>query len=213
MGGDGWAYDIGYGGLDHVIAQGRNLNILVLDTEVYSNTGGQSSKATPRSAIAKFASGGKETARKDLGLIAMTYGNVYVAQIALEANPTHAIKAIREAEAYNGTSLIIAYSNCISHGYSMNHSIEQQKLAVASGFWPLYRYLPEKRAHGQNPFQLDSQEPSIPVEKYAYNEPRFKVLQTTNPERAKLLLEELQTDVNNKWKLYSRLAEKEVDLG
>ena len=181
-----------------------------MDTEVYSNTGGQASKATPRSAIAKFASGGKETARKDLGLIAMTYNNVYGAQIALEANSTHAIKAIREAEAYPGTSLIIAYSNCIAHGYSMNHSIEQQKLAVASGFWPLYRYNPERIAQGLNPFQLDSQAPSIPVEKYTYNEPRFKVLQTNNPEHAKLLLEELQADVSNKWKSYEELAKREI---
>ncbi len=208
VGGDGWAYDIGYGGLDHVISTGKNVNILVLDTEVYSNTGGQSSKATPRAAVAKFAASGKGTGRKDLGLIAQSYGNVYVAQTAL-ANPMHVLKAIREAESYEGTSLIIAYSHCIAHGYNLKFAIDQQKLAIASGFWPLYRYNPLRRAEGKNPFQLDSLAPSIPVEKYAYNEPRFKMLAATNEEHAKTLMQKLQEDVNNKWKQYSELAKKE----
>lgn len=208
IGGDGWAYDIGYGGLDHVISTGRNVNILVLDTEVYSNTGGQSSKATPRAAVAKFAASGKTTGRKDLGLIAQTYGNVYVAQISL-ANPMHALKAIREAESYEGPSLIIAYSHCIAHGYSLKLGIEQQKLAIASGFWPLYRYNPLRRAEGQNPLQLDSTAPSIPVEKYAYNEPRFKMLASGNEEQAKLLMQKLQEDVDNRWKQYSDIAKKD----
>lgn len=206
IGGDGWAYDIGYGGLDHVVASARNVNILVLDTEVYSNTGGQASKATPRSAVAKFAYAGKSTARKDLGLIAMSYGNVYVTQIAMGANPAHALRAIQEAESYNGVSLIIAYAHCITHGINTIHGVEQQKLAVLSGFWPLYRYNPLLIQEGKNPLQLDSQAPSIPVTQFAYNEARFKSLLTSYPERAALLMKELQEDVDRKWKLYEKLA-------
>lgn len=207
MGGDGWAYDIGYGGLDHVLACGKKVNILVLDTEVYSNTGGQASKSTPRAAIAKFATGGKETARKDLGMIAMMYGNVYVAQIALGANPAHALKAIREAENYAGASLIIAYSHCVAHGFEMRKGIEQQKLAVTSGFWPLYRYNPERKAQNLNPLQLDSQAPtSVTVEQYAYNEPRFKALLTNNPQHAAELIKLLQEDVNARWQMLDKVA-------
>lgn len=209
IGGDGWAYDIGYGGLDHVLACGKKVNILVLDTEVYSNTGGQASKSTPRAAIAKFATGGKEIARKDLGMIAMMYGSVYVAQIALGANQTQALKAIREAENYAGTSLIIAYSHCVAHGYEMSKGVEQQKLAVTSGFWPLYRYNPERRAAGQNPLQLDSQAPtdSAAVEKYAYNEPRFKTLLKNNPAHAAELIKLLEGDVATRWQMLAKLAE------
>jgi pyruvate-ferredoxin/flavodoxin oxidoreductase len=206
LGGDGWAYDIDYGGLDHVLACGKKVNILVLDTEVYSNTGGQSSKATPRGAIAKFAVGGKETARKDLGMIAMTYGNVYVAQISLGANPNQALKAIREAESYEGTSIIIAYSHCVAHGYEMKKGVEQQKLAVTSGFWPLYRYNPKLKAQGQNPLQIDSQEGNLPIEQYAYNEPRFKALLTSNPQHAAELLKQLQEDVKTRWQMLKKLA-------
>lgn len=210
IGGDGWAYDIGYGGLDHVLACGKKVNILVVDTEVYSNTGGQSSKSTPRAAIAKFAVGGKDVARKDLGLMAITYGNVYVAQIAIGANPTQALKAIREAESYPGTSLIIAYSTCVAHGYEMKKGVGQQKLAVNSGFWPLYRYNPLLKAQGINPFQLDSAAPSVPVEQYAYNEPRFKALQTSNPQHAAELMQQLQNDVNNRWQTIVKMAQKET---
>lgn len=206
LGGDGWAYDIGYGGLDHVVASARNVNILVLDTEVYSNTGGQASKATPRAAVAKFAAGGKATARKDLGLIAMSYENVYVAQIALGANPAHALRAISEAESYNGVSLIIAYSHCITHGINTINGVEQQKLAVLSGFWPLYRYNPLLAKEGKNPFQLDSKAPTIPVTQFAYNEPRFKSLLKSHPEHAELLMKELQGDIDRKWKLYEKMA-------
>lgn len=208
IGGDGWAYDIGYGGLDHVLASGKKIRILVLDTEVYSNTGGQSSKATPRAAVAKFAASGKSTARKDLGMIAASYGSIYVAQIAMGANPNQALKAIMEAEAYDGPSLVIAYSHCVAHGYDLKLGIDQQKLAVKSGFWPLYRYNPDRAAQGLNPFQLDSQAPSIPVQDYAYNEPRFKSLVANNAERAALLIKELQDDVNKRFALYKRLAEQ-----
>lgn len=211
MGGDGWAYDIGFGGLDHVLANGKNVNIMVLDTEVYSNTGGQASKSTPRGAIAKFAVGGKELARKDLGLMATTYGNVYVAQIAIGANPNQALKAIREAEAYPGTSLIIAYSHCVAHGYEIKKGIEQQKLAVNSGFWPLYRYNPMLIAQGQNPFQLDSAKPTVPVDQYAYNEARFKALKTSNPAQADLLMQALQRDVEARWQSIAKMAEKKAE--
>jgi len=213
IGGDGWAYDIGYGGLDHVMACGKKVNILVVDTEVYSNTGGQSSKATPRAAIAKFAANGKETARKDLGMIAMVYGNVYVAQIALGANPTQALKAIREAEQYSGTSLIIAYSHCVAHGYDLRQGVKQQQLAVASGFWPLYRYNPQLKesSNGKvNPLQLDSPAPNVPVEKYAYNEPRFKALFTSNPQHAAELLQQLQKDIAERWQMLTKMASSTV---
>ena len=161
FGGDGWAYDIGYGGLDHVLASGRNVNVLVLDTEVYSNTGGQMSKATPRGAVAKFAAGGKPRPKKDLGMMAMSYGNVYVAQVAMGSSDMQTLKAFLEADAYDGPSLIIAYSHCIAHGYDLVHGMDQQKAAVQSGYWPLYRYNPDLVKLGKNPFQLDSRAPSL----------------------------------------------------
>ncbi|HHJ06230.1 MAG TPA: pyruvate:ferredoxin (flavodoxin) oxidoreductase, partial [Anaerolineae bacterium] len=188
IGGDGWAYDIGYGGLDHVLASGRNVNVLVLDTEVYSNTGGQSSKATPLGAVAKFAASGKPNDKKDLGMMAMSYGTVYVAQIAMGASDSQTMKAILEAEAYDGPSLIIAYSHCIAHGYDMAQGMNQQKLATQSGYWPLYRFNPEWRAQGKKPLKLDSKAPKIPLEDYMYNENRFRMLTKSNPERAKKLL-------------------------
>jgi pyruvate-ferredoxin/flavodoxin oxidoreductase len=206
MGGDGWAYDIGYGGLDHVLASGSNVNILVLDTEVYSNTGGQMSKATPRGAVAKFAFSGKPVKRKDLGRLAMSYGNVYVAQIAMGSNDAQTVKAIIEAEAYDGPSIIIAYSHCIAHGINMQHGLDQQKLAVDSGYWPLFRYNPDLIAEGKNPFSLDSKAPKIPIRNYAYNETRYKMLTKTHPEHAKRLIELAQEDVNEKWDFYSGLA-------
>ncbi len=177
VGGDGWAYDIGFGGLDHVLASGKNVNILVLDTEVYSNTGGQMSKSTPRAAVAKFAAGGKATAKKDLALMAMDYGNVYVARIAMGAGDTQTLKAFLEAEAYEGTSLIIAYAHCIAHGIDISLGLTQQKLAVQSGHWPLFRFNPKLGAEGKNPLQLDSNPPSIPLENYLYNETRYTALQ------------------------------------
>lgn len=206
MGGDGWAYDIGFGGLDHVLASGRNVNILVLDTEVYSNTGGQMSKSTPRGAVAKFAAGGKPAGKKDLGLIAMSYGNVYVAQVAMGANDLHTVKAFLEAEAYNGPSLIIAYSHCINHGINITHGLNQQKLAVESGYWPLYRYNPELVKAGKNPFQLDSKPPKVKFEDFAYNEIRFKMLTKMAPEKAKRFLREAQEDIMKRWKFYENLA-------
>jgi len=210
VGGDGWAYDIGYGGLDHVIASGRKVNILVLDTEVYSNTGGQMSKATPRGAVAKFAAGGKPTAKKDLALLATTYGNVYVARVAMGANDTHTIKAFQEAEAWPGPALILAYSHCIAHGYDMMYGAEQQKNAVQSGYWPLFRYNPALAAEGKNPFQLDSRPPSLPLEKYIYNETRYTMLVHSNPEAAKRLLREAQQDVHDRWRSYEYLAAQEM---
>ncbi len=206
VGGDGWAYDIGFGGLDHVFASGRNVNILVLDTEVYSNTGGQMSKSTPRGAVAKFAAAGKQTAKKDLAMMAMTYGTVYVAHVALGANDTHTLKAFLEAEAYPGPSLIIAYSHCIAHGYDLVHGLEQQKAAVQSAYWPLFRYNPALAGAGRNPFQLDSRPASLPLEKYVYNEGRFSMLVQSNPEAAALLLTEAQQDVATRWKLYEHWA-------
>ena len=206
LGGDGWAYDIGYGGLDHVIAQRRNVNILVLDSETYSNTGGQMSKATPLGAIAKFAAGGKRTFKKDLAMMAMSYRDVYVARVAMGANDAQVIKAFQEAEAFNGPSLIIAYSSCISHGYNLIHGLEQQKLAVQSGYWPLIRFNPDLDKEGKNPLQLDSKAPSIPLEEYIYNENRYKMLTRTMPEEAKKLLKEAQEGVLKRWKLYEHLA-------
>ncbi|MBN2689099.1 MAG: pyruvate:ferredoxin (flavodoxin) oxidoreductase [Gammaproteobacteria bacterium] len=206
MGGDGWAYDIGYGGLDHVLATGRNINVLVMDTEVYSNTGGQASKATPLAAIAKFAAGGKRTPEKDLGLMAMAYGYVYVAQISLGANPVQALKAIKEAEAFDGPSLIIAYSHCIAHGIDMRHGLDQQQLAVQSGMWPIYRYNPALRGEGKNPLILDSKEPTIPVKDYIYNEVRFKSLLKAHPEVTDELLHELEAEVTRRLDLYKKLA-------
>ncbi|MEN8098333.1 MAG: pyruvate:ferredoxin (flavodoxin) oxidoreductase, partial [Chloroflexota bacterium] len=212
VGGDGWAYDIGYGGLDHVIASGRNVNILVMDTEVYSNTGGQMSKATPRGAVAKFAAGGKPLAKKDLGMMAMTYGNVYVAQIAMGANDNQTVRAFIEAESYDGPSLIIAYSHCIAHGIDMGTAAGQQVAAVKSGHWPLYRYDPRRTEVGQNPLKLDSKAPSIPLEQYAYNENRYRMLQQSKPEAAAQLLELAQGDVLRRWKMYEQLAAMDYSL-
>jgi len=208
VGGDGWAYDIGYGGLDHVLASGRNVNILVMDTEVYSNTGGQASKATPRAAVAKFASGGKPGPKKDLGLMAMTYGNVYVASVAMGARNEQTIKAFLEAEAYNGPSLIIAYSHCIAHGINMTTAMNHQKEVVESGRWLMYRYHPDLAKEGKNPLQLDSREPKLTVAQTLYSENRFKMLATSKPEEAKRLLKEAQADVDTRWQMYQYLAAK-----
>ena len=206
MGGDGWAYDIGYGGLDHVLASGSDVNVLVLDTEVYSNTGGQCSKATPRAAVAKFAAAGKPIKKKDRRMMEMAYGNVYVAKIAMGANDTHTLRAILEAEAYNGPSIIIAYSQCIAHGINMAYGMRQQKAAVDSGYWPLYRYNPEWSKEGKNPLKLDSKGIKIPLTDFAYAETRYKMLTKTHPELAKKLIKEAQNDVNQTWKEYERLA-------
>jgi len=213
VGGDGWAYDIGYGGLDHVLASGQNVNILVLDTEVYSNTGGQASKATPLGAVAKFAAGGKPTAKKDLGLTAMRYGNVYVAQIAMGANDTQTVRAFVEAEAHQGPSLIIAYGQCIAHGIDMTKGMTQQKLAVDSGHWPLFRYDPSLSEENKNPFQLDSHDPKIPLEDYIYTEGRYRMLKQSDPEVAKFLLRQAQKAVHQRWQNYKQMAAmKPVDL-
>ncbi len=205
VGGDGWAYDIGFGGLDHVLASGRNVNCLVMDTEVYSNTGGQASKATPRGAVAKFAASGKPIGKKDLGMIAMAYGNVYVAQIAMGANQRQAIKAFLEAEAYPGPSLIIAYSTCIAHGIDMTYSQSHMKDAVKSGYWPLYRFVPHHEAEGA-PFNLDCRKPTMPFREYAMQEARFAMLARSKPEQAKRLFELAQQDINERWRLYEQLA-------
>jgi len=213
VGGDGWAYDIGYGGLDHVLAAGRDINLLVLDTEVYSNTGGQASKATGLGAVAKFAASGKPTPKKDLGMMAMTYGYVYVAQVAMGANARQTIQAFREAESYDGPSLIIAYSTCIAHGINMAKGMDQEELAVKSGYWPLYRYDPRLRKQGENPLQLDSREPSVPLREYAYNENRYRMLAQSKPERARRLLEEAQRAVVDRWRKYKHMAAMEFDPG
>lgn len=210
IGGDGWAYDIGFGGLDHVLASGRNVNILVLDTEVYSNTGGQSSKATPRAAVAKFASGGKPSPKKDLGLIAMSYGNVYVASVAMGAKDEHTLKAFLEAEAYDGPSLIIAYSHCIAHGIDMQTAMTHQKAIVDSGRWLLYRYNPTLKAAGQNPLHLDSGIPKHTVGESMYAENRFKMLTKSKPDDAKRLLQAAQADVDLRWKMYEYLANQQL---
>ncbi|MCX7707130.1 MAG: pyruvate:ferredoxin (flavodoxin) oxidoreductase, partial [Anaerolineae bacterium] len=206
IGGDGWAYDIGYDGLDHVLASGRDVNVLVLDTQVYSNTGGQSSKATPRAAVARFAAAGKPLPKKDLGMIAMTYGTIYVAQVAMGANDAQTVRAFLEAEAYPGPSLIIAYSHCIAHGINMAKGLNQQKLAVESGAWPLYRYNPQLAAAGENPLTLDSKPPKIPLKEYVYNETRYSMLVQADEARAEKLLKLAQEDVNNRWKMYERWA-------
>jgi pyruvate-ferredoxin/flavodoxin oxidoreductase len=206
VGGDGWAYDIGFGGLDHVLGSGRNVNVLVLDTEVYSNTGGQMSKATPRAAVAKFATGGKHNAKKDLAMEAVSYGYVYVARVAMGSSDTHTVKAFLEAEAHNGPSLIIAYSHCIAHGYDMSMGLDQQKKAVLSGYWPLMRYNPALRLEGKNPFLLDSKAPSIPLKQYAYQEARYTMLVRSDPEAARELLKLAQDDVERQWRVYSNRA-------
>jgi len=206
IGGDGWAYDIGYGGLDHVLASGKDINVLVLDTEVYSNTGGQSSKATPRAAVAKFAANGKDLPKKDLGLISMSYGYIYVARVAMGANDNQTLKAFVEADAYEGPSLIIAYTHCIAHGINMSKGLIQQKLAVKSGTWPLFRYNPELAAQGINPLKLDSREPTIPVKDYAYNETRYRMLLQSNEKRAEELMLKAQDDASKRWNLYRQMA-------
>jgi pyruvate-ferredoxin/flavodoxin oxidoreductase len=206
MGGDGWAYDIGYGGLDHVLAAGRNVNVLVLDTEVYSNTGGQMSKATPRAAVAKFAAGGKPLAKKDLGLLAMMYGNVYVASVAMGANDAQTVKAFVEAESYDGPSLIISYGHCIAHGIDMAKGLKQQANAVACGHWPLYRFDPRLAAQGKSPLTLDSKPPKISFKDYAYQETRYRMLTTADKEAAERLAEAAQRDVTLRWKMYEQLA-------
>ncbi|RJP63790.1 MAG: pyruvate:ferredoxin (flavodoxin) oxidoreductase [Ignavibacteriales bacterium] len=206
MGGDGWAYDIGYGGLDHVIASGKNVNILVLDTEVYSNTGGQCSKSTGMGAVAKFAAGGKPTPKKDLAMMAVNYGNVYVAKVAMGSNDAQCVKAFLEAEAYDGPSLIIAYSHCIAHGIDMQKGLDSQKLAVDSAYWPLFRYNPVLANEGKNPFKLDSKPAKIKLEDYIYKETRYKMLTKSDPASAKYLLEHAQKEVESKWKMYEYLA-------
>jgi len=206
VGGDGWAYDIGYGGLDHVLASGRNVNVLVLDTEVYSNTGGQMSKATPRGAVAKFAADGKRRPKKDLGMMAMSYENVYVAAVAMGASDMQTLKAFLEAEAYDGPSLIISYCHCIAQGFDLAYGLDQQKAAVLSGYWPLYRYNPDLAKLGKNPFQLDSKPPSLPLEKYVYNETRYTMLKYSDPQAAKALLQLAEEDVRNRWRVYENMA-------
>jgi pyruvate-ferredoxin/flavodoxin oxidoreductase len=213
VGGDGWAYDIGYGGLDHVIASGVDVNVLVLDTEVYSNTGGQSSKATPLGAVAKFAAAGKRTARKDLALQAISYGDVYVAQISMGGNPQQTLRALREAEAYRGPSLVLAYSPCIAHGFDLRYTARQQDLAVACGYWPLFRYNPAMREVGKNPFLLDSPRPTLPFREFAYNELRYRLLARSHPEEARGLLEEAQRGINQKYRQYEQLAAMDAEDG
>jgi len=211
MGGDGWAYDIGYGGLDHVLASGRNVNLLVLDTEVYSNTGGQASKATPRAAVAKFAAGGKPGPKKDLGLMAMTYGNVYVASVAMGAKDEHTLKAFHEAEAYDGPSIIIAYSHCIAHGVDMTTAMSDQKVAVESGQWLLYRYNPELEAEGKNPLVLDSRAPTRKVQEYLLQQTRFKMLTKSKPEDAERLWKLAQQDADHRYRMYEYLASRKME--
>ncbi|HOC31435.1 MAG TPA: thiamine pyrophosphate-dependent enzyme, partial [Armatimonadota bacterium] len=206
IGGDGWAYDIGYGGLDHVLATGLNVNVLVLDTEVYSNTGGQASKSTARGAVAKFAAGGKPRPKKDLGRMAMTYGSIYVAQVAMGASDAQTVKAFLEAEAYEGPSLIIAYSHCIAHGINMAKGMTQQKMAVDSGYWPLYRYNPALVEQGKNPFQLDSKAPTLALKDYIYTETRYRMLTQSDPAAAAELLTLAQEDVQSRWALYEKMA-------
>ena len=206
VGGDGWAYDIGFGGLDHVLASGRDINILVLDTEVYSNTGGQASKATPRAAIAKFAAGGKPTGKKDLGQIAMSYGNVYVGQIAMGANPTQTVKTLAEAEAHDGVSLVVAYSPCIAHGIDMSTQMTHQKDATSSGYWPLYRYDPGREAEGLPGLRLDSRKPTIAFKDFASKEARFAMLRRVDPDRADELIAGAQQDIDDRWHLYEQMV-------
>ena len=206
IGGDGWGYDIGYGGLDHVLASGTNVKVLLLDTEVYSNTGGQCSKATPLGAVAKFAAGGKRLPKKDLGLIAMGYGSIYVASVAMGAKDEHTLKAFLEAEAYDGPALIIAYSHCIAHGINMTTAMQNQKAAVQCGQWLLYRYNPDRVLKGENPLQIDSAPPRMKVEEYLALEGRFQVLARSDPESAKQLFSDAQRDVNLRWERFQHLA-------
>jgi pyruvate-ferredoxin/flavodoxin oxidoreductase len=210
VGGDGWAYDIGYGGLDHVLASGANVKVLVLDTEVYSNTGGQASKSTPLSAVAKFASGGKGTAKKDLGLIAMQYGHVYVARVAFGAKDNQTLMALREAESYQGPALVIAYSHCIAHGFPLQLGLEQQKLAVDTGYWPLFRYDPRLAARGEVAFKLDSGAPKTDLAKFTANETRFGILKNVAPARAAELAVQAQMQVHQHYAMYQQLAAPSV---
>jgi pyruvate-ferredoxin/flavodoxin oxidoreductase len=207
IGGDGWAYDIGYGGLDHVLATGRNVKMLVLDTEVYSNTGGQSSKATPRAAVAKFAANGKGLPKKDLGMIAMSYGYIYVARVAFGSSDVQTLRAFLEADAFDGPALIIAYSHCINQGIDMKRGLDQQKLAVQCGSWPLYRYNPTLATAGKNPLQLDSKEPTIKVEDYAYNETRYRMLVQSDEKRAEILMKAANEDAASRWNLYKQMSQ------
>jgi pyruvate-ferredoxin/flavodoxin oxidoreductase len=206
VGGDGWAYDIGSGGLDHVLASGRDVNVLVLDTEVYSNTGGQMSKATPLGAVAKFAAAGKTTQKKDLALQAIAYGNVYVARVAMGSDPQQTLTAFREAEAYDGPSLVIAYSHCVAHGIEMRNGLDQQYRAVASGYWPLIRYDPLARAAGGNPFLLDSPRPRIALADYTNRELRFRTLANTDPAEAERLHGLAEEAVAQRWDVYEEMA-------
>jgi pyruvate-ferredoxin/flavodoxin oxidoreductase len=214
VGGDGWAYDIGYGGLDHVLASGRKVNVLVLDTEVYSNTGGQMSKSTPRGAIAKFAAGGKPAGKKDLGLIAMSYGNIYVASVAMGAKDEHTLKAFVEAESFPGPSLIIAYSHCIAHGIALDAGVgaRQQKLAVESGQWLLYRYDPRRVEHGENPLQVDSSAAKSQVKDFMMTENRFKMLTKSKPDDAKKFFAQSQADADRRWKFYQFMAARDTKV-
>jgi pyruvate-ferredoxin/flavodoxin oxidoreductase len=210
IGGDGWAYDIGYGGLDHVIASGKNINLLVLDTEVYSNTGGQASKSTPLGAVAQFAAGGKQVSKKDLGMMAMAYGSVYTAAVSL-ANPAQCIKALLEAEAFDGPSLVIAYSHCIAHGIDMTSGVDAQKRAVNSGYWPLYRYNPSLLSEGKNPLQLDSKAPSIEFNEYATSENRYRVLKKNNPKGYDELMKKASAWSGAHFAYYQKLAALSFD--
>jgi len=207
VGGDGWAYDIGYGGLDHTLAIGRNVNMLVLDTGVYSNTGGQASKATPLAATAKFAMGGKRVSAKDLGLMALVYGHVYVAQVAFGAKDNQTVRAFQEAESYDGPSLIIAYSHCIAHGFDLADGLEHQQMAVDTGLWPLYRFDPRRTDLGENPLKLDSKAPKGAFQEFALKETRFRMLMKSHPERAKMLLNEAQRSVEARFSVYRQLAQ------
>ena len=207
VGGDGWAYDIGFGGLDHVLATGQDVNVLVLDTEVYSNTGGQASKATPLGAVAKFASAGKETSKKDLGLLAMSYGNVYVASVAMQSHTAQAQTALQEAESYHGASIVIAHSPCIAHGYDLVHSPAQQRRAVRSGAWPLYRFDPRRIAAGESPLVIDADPTSIPLREYAEQEARFRMVELRDPERYERLLVAGEAAVRRRHALYEQLAQ------
>jgi pyruvate-ferredoxin/flavodoxin oxidoreductase len=209
FGGDGWAYDIGYGGLDHVIASGHDVNILVLDTEVYSNTGGQASKSTPTGSVAKFAASGKPTRKKDLGLMAMSYGYVYVASVAMGANKNQLLKALLEAEGYDGPSLIIAYAPCINHGINMGMTQEEEKQAVEVGYWPLYRYNPTLKEEGKNPFTLDSKKPKGDFKEFLLGEVRYSSLTRTFPENAERLFQKAEDDMKERYEFYKRMAAQE----
>ncbi|MCA9165335.1 MAG: hypothetical protein KDA62_20230 [Planctomycetales bacterium] len=212
VGGDGWAYDIGFGGLDHVLTTGRDVNILVLDTGVYSNTGGQASKSTPRAAVAKFAASGKPSRRKDFGMLAVSYGNVYVAQIAMGSNPAQAVRAFREAESYRGPSLILAYSHCIAHGINMTTAMTHQKDVVQTGFWPLFRYDPREAHAGNRPFHLDSRKPTKRFKDLAAQEARFAMLARTEPEHAEHLYALAQQDIDDQWHYYEQMAGVEREI-